>query len=218
MLMRLIMSLVYLVFAGGFIASLAVAPYTGSFALKVIPIILLLLTVVLTRAFRGRLVLAAAIVFSAGGDVILDLNFPGAFIAGLVSFLIAHLWYIGLFKMDVSFGQIRWLYTLPAIVYPAAMAVFLWPHLGALKIPVAVYVTVIATMLVLALNRRGAGGMVICGAVFFVISDSILALNKFYLPHPAARYAIMATYYLAQYLIVNGILKEKSHFQSDAKI
>lgn len=218
MFMRPVMSIAYLVFAAGFIASLTLAPYTGSFALKAIPIILLLLTVIFTPAFRGRFALAAAIVFSAGGDVILDLNFPGAFIAGLVSFLIAHLWYIALFGMDVSFGQIRWVYTLPAVVYPAAMAVFLWSYLGALKIPVAFYITVIATMLVFALNRRSAGGMVICGAVFFVISDSVLALNKFYTPHPAARYVIMTTYYLAQYLIVNGMLKEKSHFQSDAKI
>lgn len=216
--MRLTISVAYFVFAGGFIASLALTPYTGRFAVKVIPIALLLMAVIFTPAFRGRLALAAAIVFSAGGDVILDLNFPGAFIAGLVSFLIAHLWYIGLFGMDVAFGQIRWLYTLPAVAYPAAMAVFLWPYLGVMKIPVAFYVTVIATMLVFALNRKSAGGMVICGAVFFVISDSVLALNKFYAAHPAAHYAIMATYYLAQYLIVSGILKEKSHFQSEAKI
>lgn len=216
--MPFFMTIAFALFAAGFIASLAVHPYNGSFALKVIPIALLFGAVIFARPFRGRFALAAAILFSAAGDVILDLSFQGSFIAGLVSFLIAHLWYIGLFGLDVAWGQTRWIYTLPAIAYPAAMAVFLWPHLGPMNLPVAVYITVIATMLVFALNRRGAGAMVVVGAVFFVISDSILALNKFYAPYSWARYAIMATYYLAQFLIVTGMLKEKSHFQSDAKI
>jgi uncharacterized membrane protein YhhN len=208
--MRSLITLLFFICAGGFIASLALPPYTGRFAVKVLPIVLLLVAAIAAPAFRGKMLLLAAIVFSGAGDVILDLGFQGSFIAGLVSFLIAHLWYIGLFRLDISFGRIDWQPTLPAVIYPVAMAIFLWPYLGPLKIPVAVYVAVIATMMIFAINRQGGGRTVIFGALFFVVSDSLLALNKFYAPHPAAHYAIMTTYYLAQYLIVSGILKEKT--------
>ncbi len=208
--MRPLIVALYFTCAGGFIASLPFAPYTGSFIAKAIPILILLFAAVTAADFRGKFALIAAIIFSGAGDVILDLGFQGSFIAGLIAFLIAHLWYIGLFGLDVLIRRIRFLPTIPAVIFPLAMAVFLWPHLGPLKIPVAVYVTAIATMLVLAINRQSGGRGVILGASFFLASDTILALNKFYAPHPAAGYAIMATYYLAQYQIVAGILKEKT--------
>lgn len=208
--MRQIFAILFALTAVGFTASLPAAPYAGSFAVKVLPIVLLFAAAVAARPFRGKFALCAAIVFSGAGDVILDLSFEGSFIFGLAAFLIAHLWYIGLFGLDIAWNKLRPLATLPAILYPAGMAVFLWPHLGGLKIPVAVYVAVIATMLVFAINRRSAGKSVLFGAIFFLASDSILAINKFYSPQPWARYAIMATYYLAQYLIVTGILREKN--------
>ena len=45
------------------------------------------------------------------------------------------------------------------------------------------------------------------GAIAFVISDSILAINKFYAPFEKSSFFIMLTYLVAQYLIVVGILK-----------
>lgn len=207
--MSFIAALIYLVVAAGFIASLPYTPYMGSFAVKAAPILLLFAATLIGPAFRGRAILCFAILFSAAGDVILDLGFQGSFIAGLVAFLIAHVWYIVLFMRDVSLSEVRILPTLLAIAYPLAMGIFLWPYLGPMKIPVAVYITVIASMLITAINRQGSGKIVLGGAVFFVISDSILALNKFYAPHPWARFGIMATYYAAQYLIVSGYLKEK---------
>ena len=49
--------------------------------------------------------------------------------------------------------------------------------------------------------------LVFIGAIFFMLSDSILAANKFYQPIPLSNISIMVTYALAQYLIVLGILK-----------
>lgn len=89
------------------------------------------------------------------------------------------------------------------------MAAFLWPHLGPMQLPVALYISVIASMLVTSLHRSKFNLTVVAGAIAFVVSDSILALNKFHSPFVWARYAIMATYYLAQYLIVTGILEEQ---------
>jgi len=208
--MRVWVTTLYFLIAAGYIASLHFTPYTGSFAVKVAPLVLLFFALAMSAYFRGKILLLVAIFFSGVGDVVLDLGFEGSFIAGLAAFLIAHLWYIALFWLDVEKSRFKFAQTALAIAYPMAMAVFLWPHLGELKIPVAVYIVVIATMLVFAINRGTTRKTVLVGAIFFVVSDSILALNKFYYPHPAAHAAIMATYYLAQYLIASGILKEKN--------
>ena len=48
---------------------------------------------------------------------------------------------------------------------------------------------------------------VLIGAVFFVTSDSILAINKFYCPVPNPLLWIMSTYLIAQFCLVKGILK-----------
>lgn len=177
--------------------------------MKALPILLLLVITLRSAPFRGRLGLAAAVFFSGCGDVILDLNFKGAFIAGLASFLTAHVCYVIVFALHLEFQKKLLLVSLAGIAFPAAMAAFLWPHLGELKLPVAVYVTAIASMFLTSVNRSNINSSVISGAMFFVISDSVLALNKFYAPIPAARYAIMATYYLAQYLIVTGLVDEQ---------
>ena len=55
--------------------------------------------------------------------------------------------------------------------------------------------------------KKPANQLVFFGALFFVISDSILALNKFYTPLKKSSFIIMFTYLVAQYLIVIGILK-----------
>ena len=199
----------YAILALAFIATLPYSPYEGSFALKVFPILLLFGAVVASAPFRGKWLLVAAVVFSGAGDVILDLTFQGNFIAGLVSFLTAHIFYVALFLKGAAVRRNMILPTVLAVAFPAAMAAFLWPHLGQMQLPVAVYIGVISSMLVTSLHRSRLNFTVIAGAIAFVISDSVLALNKFYSPFPWARYAIMATYYLAQYLIVTGVLQEQ---------
>ena len=79
-------------------------------------------------------------------------------------------------------------------------------------IPVMIYMIVILAMATSAFVRKGivnkySYNFVFIGAIFFMISDSILALNKFYEAIPLANILIMTTYALAQYLIVIGILK-----------
>ncbi len=200
----------YAILALAFIATLPYSPYEGSFALKVFPILLLFGAVVASAPFRGKWLLVAAVVFSGAGDVILDLTFQGNFIAGLVSFLTAHIFYVALFLKGAAVRRNMILPTVLAVAFPAAMAAFLWPHLGQMQLPVAVYIGVISSMLVTSLHRSRLNFTVIAGAIAFVISDSVLALNKFYSPFPWARYAIMATYYLGQYLIVTGVLQEQA--------
>jgi uncharacterized membrane protein YhhN len=85
--------------------------------------------------------------------------------------------------------------------------------LGDFRIPVIVYAVVILSMLAAALNRYGKVNglsfmLVSLGALLFVASDSMIAINKFYEKFDFARILIMATYLLGQYLIATGSLRQ----------
>lgn len=154
-----------------------------------------------------------ALAFSWAGDVLLMFepvngNF---FIFGLVTFLIAHIFYILFYENIARLENLKKNYSLfiPVILYYAALIYFLLPHLDEMRYPVVVYGLVISYMLIQALqiarikNKRAAVWMII-GAVLFITSDSLLALNKFYSPFKYAGMAVMLTYGTAQLLITFG--------------
>lgn len=155
--------------------------------------------------------LLGALLGSLAGDVFL--MGQGLFIAGLVSFLLAHLCYIALFRVGVP-----WLGSRPAlagtVLLGAGMYAFLWQGgLPAdLRVPVAVYVLAIALMAAQAWARwrQLASRPALCvalGASCFMLSDSLLATNRFVQPLPWAPLWVLASYYAAQALIVIGMLR-----------
>lgn len=154
----------------------------------------------------GDALLLAGLAFSLAGDVFLML--PGLFIPGLVSFLGAHLCYIALFRRDAPwFASGRGLAVTLGLA--GAMYAFLFATLPPpLRVPVAAYAVVIALMAGQAIGRavvlRDAASVgVAAGAVFFMLSDSLLAINKFATPLPMAQFWVLATYYVAQVLIAH---------------
>jgi uncharacterized membrane protein YhhN len=169
--------------------------------------------------FPSKKFLLTALVFSWIGDVVLLFSDKGEvyFIIGLVSFLISHIAYIILFSKQLRIYSNRnkaifWVGITAIIVYLMVMLAVLLPRLGDLKIPVIVYAIVLSTMLLFAFKgylkwNSPANIYILLGAVVFVSSDSILALNKFYEPLKFSSLLIMSTYITAQYLIVVGILK-----------
>ncbi len=161
--------------------------------------------------------LLAAIVFSMSGDVflMLDGQLPTSlFIPGLVSFLLAHICYVALFRLDVAWLADRSALLLVAAI-GAAMYVFLWTHglPAALRLPVAAYVGVIALMAAQAWGRyrqlrSRAALLSALGASFFMLSDSILAINRFVQPLPWSSVSVLGSYYAAQALIVWGCARQ----------
>jgi uncharacterized membrane protein YhhN len=74
----------------------------------------------------------------------------------------------------------------------------LYPGLGAMRLPVALYVVAISAMVAAGVR---AGELWAVGAVLFLISDSVLAWNRFRGHVPAEQYLIWTTYYGGQLLI-----------------
>jgi uncharacterized membrane protein YhhN len=139
------------------------------------------------------------------GDILL----PARFIPGLVGFLCAHLCYIALFKQDAPWFASR--KALACTLGAAAlMYTVLFPHLDpVLKIAVACYAMVIASMAAQAIGRatvlRDSNSVgVAIGAGIFMLSDSILAIDKFAIRLPMAEFFVLATYYVAQVVIVHN--------------
>ena len=175
------------------------------------------LTTIAILLLAGSLVCADAtyqqwillgLLFSLFGDIFLML--PGdRFIPGLVSFLIAHLFYIAAFSREiVPFDSIIFL-----VIFFLAAGLFVayaWRHLGKMRMPVAIYATAIASMGWLAAARwdqlqspAALWGMI--GAILFVISDTSLAFNRFVKRFRNAQLLILSTYFIAQYLIARSV-------------
>ncbi len=182
-----------------------------------VPLLILLLVITPTVAPRKNLIITG-LVFSWLGDMFLLFEEKNAlfFIFGLVCFLTTHIFYIIYFlkiqSANISLLKKQPLLFLLVIGYGFSLVWLLYPHLGELKIPVMVYAAVICTMLLCSLHiffkvNRPANVLYLTGAAFFVLSDSLLAINKFYQPFAYAGVWIMLTYCAAQYCIVKGFIK-----------
>lgn len=82
------------------------------------------------------------------------------------------------------------------------------PGLGEMTFPVLIYLAVILVMGVSACAAGTNHGLIIAGAALFIVSDSLIAINKFLTPIPAASLFIMTTYYAGQFLICRGVIKK----------
>ena len=150
----------------------------------------------------------AGLVLSLGGDVALLWPREG-FLPGLVSFLLAHLAYLWAFTRGHRLAA-WW----PAFAGYAAVAggilLLLWPGVPApLRVPVLAYVLCLAGMAAQAavLWRAGVprGAVLAAGGALFVLSDALLATNKFMAPLPAASLWILAPYWAAQWCIASWL-------------
>lgn len=169
-------------------------------------------------AVPGKKILLTGLFFSWMGDVFLLLESTYAlfFLFGLASFLTTHVFYIiyflGIQSDNGSFLKKRPISLALVLAYGIILVWQLFPFLGELKIPVIIYAAVICSMLICSLhiflkvNRKSAGYYLI-GAATFVLSDSLLAINKFYQPFAYAGVFIMLTYCAAQYFIVRGFIQ-----------
>ena len=157
-----------------------------------------------------------SLAFSWLGDILLmfeSLN-SSYFIFGLIAFLIAHVFYIVLFdqiRVREKFKQ-SLLPLLPIAIYYFLLISLLQPNLGGMQKPVSIYGLVISIMLSFAadlwrLKNKTASFLLISGALLFITSDSLLAINKFYKQFEYAGIAVMSTYGIAQLLITLGIAR-----------
>ena len=182
--------------------------------------------------------MASSMVFSWLGDVALmfvpksteDLSLmglpknPNFFLVGLAGFLVAHMLYAIAFtdvsnKTNVPILKSTFWVAIPLVLYMVALLYKLVPAIADNPLtkpflgPVLIYSLAIATMVAFALNRFGRVNyksftLVFGGALLFMFSDSIIAINKFLSPFETAGIFIMVLYLAGQYLIAKGALQQ----------
>jgi len=163
-----------------------------------------------------------AFFFSWTGDMLL--MFSGSmeilFYAGVGGFFIAQLSYILVFSKYFSnqkkgFVIRKPLVLIPYILYLIGIIVLLFPGLDGFMRPIIViYGTSLITMAIAAVNLRGkvpslAFNLIFWGSILFVLSDSMLAINKFHTELPKSGVLIMGTYIAAQLLILLGLVNKQ---------
>ncbi|SFS04528.1 lysoplasmalogenase family protein [Yoonia litorea] len=158
--------------------------------------------------------LFAALALAALGDFFLSRAGDRAFLAGLVSFALAHLAYVALMletgaSMDVN------LFTVLVALVSVAMVFVLFPRAGALRWPVAGYVAIIAAMGMIAVSLPMSFVVAMFAAALFMASDIVLGLERFVWPpaHRMARVApffVWTTYWGAQLLFLFAFAIERS--------
>lgn len=202
-------------FAAVYLLTTPWQPYPGSFVVKGLSVGLL---AVLALRIGGVLsreipILGLALTVSALGDILLDLNPDRLFVFGLACFLFVHVIYSFLFLRNRPrplLIQMPVLFLLLAVgFYAGALCAWLLPSLGSLTIPVAIYMAAITTMVVTAILARFPVQWVAVGAILFLISDSLLAINRFKTSVPYRDFLVWTTYYAGQYGIAIGFLKSK---------
>jgi uncharacterized membrane protein YhhN len=153
--------------------------------------------------------LRAGLVLGLLGDIALLWPQQG-FVPGLGAFLLGHLCYIAAFTRDVRFGARPLAFAGYAVAAGGVLA-FLWPDVpGELKLPVGVYVLCLSAMAAQAAARalqlrQRLAGIAALGAGLFVVSDALIAIDRFHAPLPAATALILSTYWVAQWCIASAL-------------
>ncbi len=149
-------------------------------------------------------------VFSVAGDILLELPYD-LFMYGLIAFLLAHINYIVAFTGRNKSPQIAALSIL--IIFAVIISFFILPGTGELKIPVLVYLSVILIMVWRAYAQQKYDKYAVFafwGSVLFLLSDTLIALNKFCCHFDFSRYIIILMYWAGQYGIFISAYKKIS--------
>jgi len=172
---------------------------------KIIPIALLLYLALSRTDGQVRMLLGLGLVWSAIGDVLLALD--GLFVQGLVAFLLAQIIYTVLFLTQCRWQGSRLPWAALIVIYAVICTLYIVPEAGDMQIPVIAYMIAISLMAISAGFRNDQQFLwVAMGALIFMVSDTLIAINRFVSPFEYSGIAVMTTYYLAQLLICAGIV------------
>jgi uncharacterized membrane protein YhhN len=196
-----------------------VQPFPGSVVIKALsmaPLAVLAFRVLrrIDRTSPDGLILSAALMLSCAGDVFLHLSFRRYFVHALMAFLLAHVTYVVLFvrnrprPLRPSTGHL--ILAFLVVVYGLLMCSWLWTGLGRLAWPALAYAVAITAMVLSTILAGFSRPFVWIGALLFLISDSLIATGRFMVTVPLIGLLIWPTYYLGQYGIAIGFLREKT--------
>lgn len=154
----------------------------------------------------------AGLLCCVAGDVLLIFPAKELFLAGLVSFLMGHIFYSIAFFTMASVGIFTWIIAVLCLLITVMLFVWLRPRLGRMLVPVIAYMAVITVMVVgaasLASNRHldfSGRVLIFLGAVLFYFSDIFVARHRFVKEQYINRFAGLPIYYAGQFMIAYSL-------------
>jgi uncharacterized membrane protein YhhN len=152
--------------------------------------------------------ISIGLLFSLAGDALL-LRSDHFFTLGLAAFLLTHIAYLVAFTRDTRFPARLSLFSL-FLLFAVSCYFLLFSRLPSeLHLPVAIYAILLVFMAAQAVGRylklrTAPAQFAAIGGLLFVLSDSLLAFDRFYKPLPLAPLLVLLPYYAAQWLIASS--------------
>lgn len=172
-------------------------------------LIILIATIIPTIEPKYKTFIVSGLLFSLLGDTFLI--FPEQhFKKGLIAFLIGHICYIIAFTISTGFHFTFWIF-FPIVIVGVLYLRYIIPYTGKMKIPIILYILIILIMVWTAAERFHSyptlrAVLPAIGAVLFMGSDAVLALNKFRKPFFSAELIILTTYFTAQWFLAISVI------------
>lgn len=201
-------------------------PQLSNFRLITKPTLTLLLFILFyknrqLKTVKEQFMLTVAFILMAIGDIFLLENLPCYSLpVGLVTFLGVNLIYAWLFYQTAHFSLKKSLpYILFVFLYCFVVFYMIYDKLGAFFAPTMVYMLILLNMaqaayLRYSLVNKSSYYLILFGAILFLVSQSIVALNNFYKEVPYKNILIMLFYGVSQLLIILGLLAEKRNSEN----
>ncbi len=208
-------SLIYFTIAAIHLLAILLQNHTGILLTKPLILLSLILSYGIQTKLKGSFhqLIALGLVLGWIGDLFLLFE-EQYFMYGLAAFLGGHILYTLAFCLDINrsdfFKQGKtYLISILILAYAILYVQLLNPFLGELQIPVMIYILAIGIFYITASARgkitpKASYTWIVLGALLFVLSDSILAYNKFVENIQYGQLWTMLTYILAQYFIAQG--------------
>ena len=156
----------------------------------------------------GQPLLGAALALSAVGDFFLSRKKEDWFIAGLVAFLVGHVFYIILFAQLMDLSAPNWKVIGALVLYALVFGGVLIKKDDKYRLPIIAYICILSTMGILAVHLPDKQLYATIGAMVFIVSDSLLALRMFVVKNDTTKkqlsLGVWFTYVIAQFLIFYG--------------
>lgn len=201
-----------------------VRPFSGYLHAGIKWLSIATLTMIIWRLIRGRqdIFLLAALFFHSLGDLVLAHPYQDLLMYSIGPFLLGHIFYIFTFKSDLPANYQALKHTLSrakkiliaaTLIYTVIMSFMLLPQVldTHLMYPMIVYILVVCTMAILSALPEYRSPWMTLGCCMYIISDSLIAINKFYAPlPPLLNSCTWPLYYIGQILISLGLMKEKN--------
>lgn len=183
------------------------------------PLLMPLLFLYVKSYIKNHNILALGILFAWFGDLFLMVagNEFLLFLLGLVSFLVMQIMYIILYlsasDRTVALSKGTFLSYLPFVALGIYFYYLMYPSLDfILTFAVGIYAAALVSMNIAAQSRRNrtrsiSYSLVSLGALLFMISDMIIGYSKFVSSFSYSGFLIMITYFIGQFLIMEGIIR-----------